>query len=198
GLAIDGWAGLAVALFIFYAGIRAARETIGPLLGQPPTRELVERIESIVLAAPEVVGVHDLVVPDYGPGRRIVSLHAEVPADGDILALHDAVDNLEKRLKDTLGCAAVIHMDPVVTGDENVDRYKAVVTELVEAIDPRLSIHDFRYVPGTTHTNLVFDVVAPYGLGMSDEALKKAVAARVRALEGNYYAVVDIDKSSLE
>ncbi len=195
GLMIDGWAGLAVALFILYSGFRAVKETIGPLLGQPPTKEFTDRIESIVLSAPEVVGVHDLMVHDYGPGRVIVSLHAEVPAGGDILALHDTVDNLEKRLRDELGCRAVIHMDPVVTGDERVDRYKAVVTELVRGVDPRLTIHDFRCVPGPTHTNLVFDVVAPYDLKLSDEALKRTIDERVRALEGSYYAVVEIDKS---
>lgn len=195
GLAIDGWTGLAVALFILYAGVRAVLDTIGPLLGQPPTKAFTGRIESLVLSAPEVVGVHDLVVHDYGPGRVAVSLHAEVPADGDILMLHDAVDNLERRLRDELGCMAVIHMDPVVAGDENVDRYKAIVTAIAQEIDPRLTIHDFRYVPGTTHTNLVFDVVAPYGLSVPDEEIKRQICSRVRALDGAYYAVVEIDKA---
>ena len=195
GLMLDGWAGALVALFILYTGYCAVKETIGPLLGGPPSEALMAQIAQIVLGEPVVVGMHDLMVHDYGPGRVIVTLHAEVPADGDILLMHDAVDNLEKRLQATLGCTAVIHMDPVVTGDAETDRYREIVQRIATDIDPRFTIHDFRYVPGTTHTNLVFDVVIPFGLSMSDEAVKAAICARVRALEGEYYAVVEIDKS---
>lgn len=195
GLMLDGWAGALVALFILYTGLQAVKETIGPLLGGPPSVALMERICEIVLAEPVVVGMHDLMVHDYGPGRVIVTLHAEVPADGDILEMHDAVDNLEKLLQTTLGCTAVIHMDPIVTGDAKTDHYREIVLQIARDIDPRFTIHDFRYVPGTTHTNLVFDVVVPFGLSMSDEAIKAAVCDRVRALEGAYYAVVEIDKS---
>ena len=195
GLMLDGIAGALVALFILYTGLSAVKETISPLLGEPPSPTLMADIAEIVQAEPVVVGMHDLMVHDYGPGRVIVTLHAEVPADGDILMMHDAVDNLEKRLQTLLGCTAVIHMDPVVTGDAETDRYREIVLAIAKDIDPRFTIHDFRYVPGTTHTNLVFDVVIPFGLAMSDEAVKAAICARVRALEGEYYAVVEIDKS---
>lgn len=197
GWQIDGWAGLAVALFILYTGFIAAKETISPLLGQPPEREYVEKIERIVLDQEGIIGVHDLVVHDYGPGRVMVSLHAEVPADGDMIHLHDTVDNLEKRLRSECGCEAVIHMDPVETNNEETNRLRAETEAILSGIDPRLSLHDFRAVPGPTHTNLVFDVVVPFGFNMTDEAVRQAVSERVHALEGTCFAVIQIDKSSV-
>jgi len=197
GIVVDGWTGLVVALFILYTGVMAARGTIGPLLGQPPTAEYVRRVEHIVLESGELIGVHDLVVHDYGPGRIMISLHGEVPGDGDMIELHDAVDNIEKRLRETLGCEAVIHMDPVALNDDRTNRLRAAVEELVRGIDAVLTVHDFRVVPGHTHTNLVFDVVVPYGFGQSDEAVVKQISKRVEALEGNCLAIVQIDKSSV-
>lgn len=197
GWRIDGWAGLAVALFIVYTGIRAAKETISPLLGQPPEREFVKRIERIVLEQPGIIGVHDLVVHDYGPGRVMVSLHAEVPADGNLIHLHDTVDNLERILRNECGCEAVIHMDPVEMDDTETNRLRAETEAVLSAIDVRLNLHDFRVVPGPTHTNLVFDVVVPFEFSMPDEAVRKAVSERVHALEGTCYAVIQIDKSSV-
>lgn len=194
---IDGYAGLAVALFILYTGVRAARETISPLLGQPPERAFVEKIERIVLGQDGVIGVHDLVVHDYGPGRVMVSLHAEVPADGDMIRLHDAVDNLEKTLRAECGCEAVIHMDPVETNNEETNRLRAETQTILSGLDERLNLHDFRVVPGPTHTNLVFDVVVPFDFPMPDDAVKKTIAERVHALEGNCFAVIQIDKPSV-
>lgn len=193
----DGYAGLLVALFIGYTGIRAAQETISPLLGQSPTREFVDKIEQIVLAQDGVIGVHDLVVHDYGPGRRMISLHAEVPADGNMILLHDTVDNLEKQLRKECGCEAVIHMDPVETNNKETNRLRAETLSILWDLDERLTLHDFRVVPGTTHTNLVFDVVVPFDFPMTDEAVRNAVNERVHALEGTCYAVIDIDKSSV-
>jgi len=192
---LDGWAGLAVALFILYSGVMAAKDTISPLLGQPPDDAFVKKIERIVLEEDDIVGVHDLVVHDYGPGRLMVSLHAEVPADGDMLLLHDTVDNVEKKLRTECGCEAVIHMDPVVLNDAETNRLHAEVDEIVRALDERLSVHDFRTVPGKTHTNLVFDVVVPYGFGMTDEQVRKEVQSRVQKQEDGCFAVVQIDKS---
>ena len=197
GWKIDGYAGLLVALFIGYTGIRAAQETISPLLGQSPTREFVDKIEQIVLAQDGVIGVHDLVVHDYGPGRRMISLHAEVPADGNMILLHDTVDNLEKQLRKECGCEAVIHMDPVETNNKETNRLRAETLSILWDLDERLTLHDFRVVPGTTHTNLVFDVVVPFDFPMTDEAVRNAVNERVHALEGTCYAVIDIDKSSV-
>lgn len=194
---VDGWAGLAVALFILYTGIQAAKETISPLLGQPPEKAFVEKIEQIVLSGKGIIGVHDLVVHDYGPGRVMVSLHAEVPADGDMIHLHDAVDNIERELKRECGCEAVIHMDPVAVNDAETNRLRAEVEALVKSMDEKLSLHDFRVVPGPTHTNLVFDLAVPFGFTMTDEALKQAIGERVHTLEGECYAVIEIDKTSI-
>ncbi len=197
GLKIDGYSGLLVALFICYTGIRAAKETVSPLLGQSPTQEFVEKIQNIVLEQDGVIGVHDLVVHDYGPGRRMISLHAEVPADGNLILLHDAVDNLEKLLRNECGCEAVIHMDPVEMNNAETNRLRTETRTILAQIDERLTLHDFRVVSGPTHTNLVFDVVVPFGFSMTDEAVRSAISERIHTLEGNCYAVIDIDKSSV-
>ena len=195
GLMIDGWCGIVVSLFIFKAGIEAARETIDPLLGAPPSKELVERISTLVLSHDIVVGIHDLIVHDYGPGRMMISLHAEVSSAGDILAIHDEIDNIERQLQKELGCHAVIHMDPVVTDDAQVTDTKRTIAQLVCTVDPSLTIHDFRMVSGPTHTNVIFDVVAPYDLPLTDAALTAQIQQEVRQLEGNYFAVVTVDKN---
>lgn len=198
GVQLDGWVGLLVALFILRAAVQAARDTLNPLLGQAPDPLLVQEIEALVLAHDRVVGIHDLVVHDYGPGRRIISLHAEVPADGQVLELHDMIDNIETELAQKLHCEAVIHMDPVVVGDPQVTELHRQVAALVRTIDPRITIHDFRMVPGSTHTNLIFDAVIPF-----DEALTRPeVAARIRQLvtemDGSYRAVVKVENSYCE
>ena len=196
-LEIDGWCGLAVSIFILISGIRAAKETISPLLGQPPTKELVERIENIVKSHPYVCGIHDLIVHDYGPGRLMVSLHAEVPADGDLRKIHDAIDNAEKELAHTLGCEAVIHMDPIETDDKLTNETKEKIARLVCEIDPRITIHDFRMVTGDTHTNVIFDAVVPFDVKLDEKEAAKRIAALVSSLDGTYYAVVNIDKTAV-
>ncbi|MDR0928884.1 MAG: cation diffusion facilitator family transporter [Oscillospiraceae bacterium] len=190
---LDGWCGALVALFILLAGARAARDTISPLLGKPAEPQFIARIEAIVHTKPEIVGMHDLIVHDYGPGRRMISLHAEVPAEGDILKLHDAVDNLEKELQETLGCQTVIHMDPILTDDALTTQTRARVAEVIKGLDVRASIHDFRMVTGPTHTNLIFDVVVPYDTGLTDRDVKQRVDHMVRALDGQFYAVIQVD-----
>lgn len=195
GLNIDGWVGLLVALFILFSAYKAAKETLSPLLGQTPDPEFVERIEQIVLSYPEVLNIHDLIVHDYGPGRVMISLHAEVPADGDLLQLHDVIDNAEHRLKKELGCMAVIHMDPIITNDAHTDALRMAVAEKVKSIDPRLTIHDFRTVPGSTHTNLIFDVVVPYDVKLTADEVRRRIGALVKELDENYFAVVQVDNS---
>ena len=195
GLNIDGWVGLLVALFILFSAYKAAKETLSPLLGQTPDPEFVERIEQIVLSYPEVLNVHDLIVHDYGPGRMMISLHAEVSADGDLLQLHDVIDNAEHRLKKELGCMAVIHMDPIITNDAHTDSLRMAVAEKVKAIDPRLTIHDFRTVSGPTHTNLIFDVVVPYDVKLTADEVRRRIGALVKELDENYFAVVQVDNS---
>lgn len=194
-LQIDGICGVLVALLIFYAGFNSAKETINPLLGQPPEPEFVERIEEIVSAEEEIIGIHDLIVHNYGPGRVMISLHAEVPADGDILALHDMIDNVEHCLKDKLHCAAVIHMDPVCTKDEQTLELKRVVTEIIKEVDPVLSIHDFRVVTGPTHTNLIFDMVVPFDFPVSDVDLADQIQKKIWKYNPVYFAVIEIDKA---
>ena len=195
GLNIDGWVGLLVALFILFSAYKAAKETLSPLLGQTPDPEFVDRIEQIVLSYPEVLNVHDLIVHDYGPGRMMISLHAEVSADGDLLQLHDVIDNAEHRLKKELGCMAVIHMDPIITNDAHTDALRIAVAEKVKTIDPRLTIHDFRTVSGPTHTNLIFDVVVPYDVKLTADEVRRRIGALVKELDENYFAVVQVDNS---
>ena len=194
---VDGACGLLVACFILYAGVKAAKETLQPLLGQPPDPAFVQRVEDIVLAHEQVLGIHDLVIHDYGPGRCMISLHAEVPAEQDILITHDMIDNIEKQLTRELGCAATIHMDPILVGDAQTDELRERAAKLVCDIDARLTIHDFRIVTGPTHTNLIFDVVAPYDLPLTDEQLRAAIEQRISLWDGNFYAVLTIDKTFL-
>ncbi len=194
-LHIDGWCGAAVALFILWSGFGAARETINPLLGQPPSPEFVEQIRSLVRAQPQIIGIHDLIVHDYGPGRRILSLHAEVPASGDILALHDVVDALEKQLNEKLGCLATIHMDPVVNDGGATTEARERVQAVVQVIDPGISIHDFRMVPGPTHTKLIFDAEVPYQCTLPDQEIRRRIQSAVQALDEAWSAVVEVEKS---
>ena len=190
---IDAWCGLAVSAFILYNGFKAAKETISPLLGQPPEKEFVDSIEAIVLSEECVHGIHDLVVHDYGPGRVMISLHAEVPADADMLETHDAIDNIERRLRQELNCEAVIHMDPILTDDETTNRLKKIVADLLSTIGEGVSIHDFRVVTGPTHTNLIFDIVIPYELKMDKKTVTEKVNTLISTIDGNFYPVFNID-----
>jgi len=196
-LSIDGWVGLAVSAFILKAGWGAMKDTIDPLLGKPADPDLVASIEQTVLAHEEISGIHDLVIHDYGPGRRMMSLHAEVSADCDILSVHDEIDNIEKELFDTYGIQSVIHMDPV-RNDEQTLQLRGKVALLVQAIDPALTIHDFRTVPGPTHTNILFDVVAPHGFRLEDDQLKVSIRQAVSVLDPSYFAVIEIDHAFTE
>jgi len=191
---IDAYCGLAVSAFILYSGIRSAKETIDPLVGQTPTREFVESIEAMARRCEYVCGVHDLVVHDYGPGRRMISLHVEVPADADILAVHDAIDNIEREMRSTLMCDAVIHMDPIETGDSLVAEAREMVLSRINKIDSRITIHDFRMVRGNTHTNLIFDAVIPYDIKMSDKEIKDLISDKISEYDDHYRTVIEIDR----
>lgn len=195
---IDAYCGLAVAAFILFAGLKSAYETIGPLLGQPPEAEFVQKIEDIVMAGKDIIGVHDLIVHDYGPGRCIISLHAEVPASGDILDIHDEIDNLERELAEKLGCIAVIHMDPVQTDNENVRRLKEIAEEKCREIYEDIRLHDFRIVEGNTHTNLIFDVVVPHGFKLNDEQIKADIEKKIKEYDKKLFTVVTVDKDFVQ
>ena len=208
-LSIDGWCGVVVACFILWAGINAARslqgleplilarETIDPLLGQPPTTEFVSEVEKLVLSYEGITGIHDLLVHDYGPGRCFISLHAEVSADGDMCALHDVIDTAERDLCEKMGCLATIHMDPLEQNDVLTNTTRERVATIVRLIDPEITIHDFRMVTGPSHTNVIFDAVVSHNCPLSDREVTRRIVEGVSALDGNYFAVVSIDRNFL-
>ena len=193
---IDGWLGICVAIVILRAGWQSARDTITPLLGTTPDPEFVQNIEETVLAHDEVIGIHDLLVHDYGPGRCMISLHAEVSACGDILLLHDAIDNIERELGEKFSCAAVIHMDPVECDNTKVTEMRQKVACLASAIDNGITIHDFRMVTGPSHTNLIFDIVLPLDSRLSPKEATAAIEKAVTVLDehGPCYAVITVDR----
>jgi len=194
GINLDGVGGMFVAGFILYTGVRAMIETVNPLLGGPPSRELVGHITDIVLSHDQVTGIHDLIVHDYGPGRCMISLHAEVPEDGDLLALHDVVDNIEHDLRDELGCLAVIHMDPISKDNENVNQLKERVEGKLKTLGDGITTHDFRIVRGPTHTNVIFDAVIPYQVKITAKEAREKIAVLIKSIDKNLNAVVDIDR----
>ena len=198
-LKIDGFCGVAVGCLIFIAGINAAKDTLNPLLGQSAEQEYVDKIEEIVLNFNKnIIGIHDLIVHDYGPGRQIISLHAEVPAEGNLLVLHDIVDNLEAKLQEEMGCVATIHMDPVVTTDVRVGILKAQCNGIIKSIGSVLTLHDFRVVFGETHTNLIFDVIIPYDFALSDTETIEMIQKKISEEVGDaYFAVVRVDKPAV-
>ena len=194
GVNADGWGGIAVACFIIFSGFKAAKETLSPLLGNPPDPQLVHDITSIVFSHSEVMNVHDLIAHDYGPGRLMVSLHAEVPGNGDIYALHDTIDTIEYELSSKLGCDAVIHMDPVSPDGTKTAHMRDELAEAAKSIDPRLSIHDFRIVDGPTHTNVIFDAVLPNDSKLTEEEAVAQLEALVHSLWQNSHPKVHIDR----
>ena len=194
GVNLDGWCGLLVGVFILYSGVQALKDTVDPLLGQAPDKALVEQIQSLVTSYPVVQGIHDMMIHDYGPGRRIVSLHAEVDAKGDILKIHDEIDNIERKLRETLNCHATIHMDPVEADNEEVRKLRLQTAKLIAGMELNLSIHDFRVVKGETHTNLIFDVVVPFECALKDSEVIEKIEEGIQQYPGNYYAVIQIDR----
>ena len=194
GFTLDGYCGLGVGVLVFWAGIRAAKETVDPLLGQAPEPAFVEQIKQTVMEDPDIIGIHDLIVHNYGPGRVLISLHAEVPSNGDVLLLHDKIDLIEHKLRDTLHCSAVIHMDPVCVDDPQTQTLKSLVEGYLASVDERLSLHDFRIVRGPTHTNLIFDVVAPFKFSMTDRQLVQEITRLIQRDNPNFFAVIEVDK----
>ena len=194
GLLLDGWFGIIVGLFILYTGGYTLKETIDLLLGQPPKQEFIEEIKAIVLSHSLVHGVHDLIVHDYGPGRVMISLHAEVAVDGDMQEIHEQIDHIEHELQEKLHCSATIHMDPIVTNDEEVLAMKARVEEMVHFLNEDFSMHDFRMVKGPTRTNLIFDVEVPRKTSYTDNEIVNWLKERIHELSGSkYFAVIQID-----
>ena len=195
---IDGWVGLAVAVFILRSGWGAAKDTINPLLGESPDPELVKQLRDLVLSHPQVVGMHDLIIHDYGPGRRLCSFHAEVPQDADILDAHDAIDHIEREIKEKFGIETTVHMDPIATADEKVNQLRRQVADLARVVEPEMTIHDFRVVRGPTHTNVIFDAVVPHKCRLTDEEVLQRLRRAVSALDPAYQAVIQIDRAYVE
>lgn len=191
---IDPYVGILVSAFILYAGYSTVKDALKPLLGEPASRELINEIKEIVLSHKSVIGVHDIIVHNYGVGRFMMSLHAEVRADCNILEIHDEIDLIEKQLCNHFRCNAVIHMDPIETDNETVNTERDFVLAAVKSIDSALSVHDFRMVSGKTHTNLIFDLCVPFGFHISDSDLIKTLDLIVKEQNSNYYIVVNIDK----
>lgn len=192
-LPVDGIGGLIVGCFILKAGYESAKETIEPLLGMAPSKEFVEEIEKEVLSHKPISGIHDLVVHDYGPGRVMVSLHAEVPGNMDVFELHDVIDIAEVSVSMKLGCHCVIHMDPVDCDNPQLDELKTILREELDKIDSNISFHDVRIVPGITHTNLIFDVVKPFECKLNDEELKQKIFNTMLERCKNVFCVITVD-----
>ena len=195
---IDGYAGLIVALFIFYAGFRSIKETMDPLLGQAPEPDFVQSIRDIVERYEEIIGVHDLIVHDYGPGRRIISLHCEVSEDGNMVELHEIIDRCERQLMDELGCMATIHMDPITINNERVNFLKTTILTEIHKYNSKITIHDFRVVDGPTQTNVIFDAVMPNDLKVSEKDMRKKLEDIIKGLPGNCVGVITIDRQFSE
>ena len=196
-LPVDAAAGILVSLFIFKAGWDSLKATIDPLLGRPMDPELAKEIDELVVSHEFILGIHDLVYHDYGPGRAMMSFHAEVPAEGDMLVIHDMIDHIERELKAKHHIEAVIHMDPVVM-DESTIALRDQIEELAKTIDPSLSIHDFRITAGPLHTNLLFDLLIPYQCPLPPDVVRACLTQEIKNLSDRYFPVFHIDRSFVE
>lgn len=194
GVDIDGYMGVAVAVVIFIAGIKILNDTKNSILGEAPSDEVVEGIKAIVAEFPEALGIHDMVVHSYGPGHFVANLHVEVDGSRDIFESHDMIDLIEKRLNAELGIQSNIHMDPIVVDDEEVNNMRAFVLDRVKTVDERFEIHDFRFVRGKTHTNLLFDISVPFEVKLTDDEIKAAVQGRIAEEKPDHFVIVNVDR----
>ena len=191
---IDGYVGILVALFIFKAGFEAAKESLTPLIGERPDSEYVKEIESTVMSYEGIIGIHDLIVHNYGVGSNIISLHAEVPSEMGFMEAHELIDEIEIALKTKYAAVATVHMDPVETTNETAQRYKELVKSFITEISPEISMHDFRMTDGIKNRNLIFDVVVPYSFKMNDNAIKALICEKIKREDENLNAVITVDK----
>ena len=194
GIDLDGWVGLAVAAFILWSGLGLVREAINPLLGKPASPETIQLIQNTILAHNDILGTHDLIVHDYGPGRVFASIHAEVDASIDILVSHELIDAIEHELLRDTGIAVVIHLDPIVVNDTRVTALREWISHDITSIDSSLSIHDLRIVPGENRTNVIFDCFEPYSVSLDEEELKATISQRVSVKFPGYKCVIQIDR----
>lgn len=195
GYEVDGYVGIIVALFILYSGYDILRDILNPLLGEMPDKELIESIENKILSYDGIVNIHDLVVHNYGPNRYFASVHAEVDAKEDIMKSHDLIDNIERDFAREFDISLVIHLDPVITDDEEINGLRSMTDKIVKSIDERLTMHDFRVVKGETHTNLIFDVVVPVDYDIKSSKLVSMIEKEIQNKDETYFAVVTVDKN---
>lgn len=193
GFNLDGYMGCVVALFIIITGFKLVNETISPLLGTAPTKDLVEKIFKKILSYEGIIGLHDLTVHSYGASECFASVHCEVSAHQDIMISHDIIDNIERDFLKDMGIHLVIHLDPIITDDERTNELKAVVEELLAKVSPNISMHDFRVVWSVTHSNLIFDLVVPFHFKWSDGVLAEKVSEMIHNINESYYSVITID-----
>ncbi len=191
---IDAYIGAAVSIVIFIAGLKILGDTKDLILGEAPDREFIDRVLEITKKYPEVLGIHDMLVHSYGHDRYFVSFHAEVDGTKDVFLSHDVIDNIEKHIREELHSACTIHLDPIVTDDEKVAEMRDKVAKIVSTFDSRMKIHDFRFVEGITHTNLIFDIAAPFEFKMTDDEIREKVSSLISVIDKNYFAIIDIDR----
>ena len=194
-LQLDGWIGLAVAIFILISGFGLIKNTIDPMLGKAPDEEFVKSIHDKIMSYEGVLGVHDLIIHDYGPSRKFASVHVEMAAEDDPLKSHDVIDNIEYDFMDEFGLNLIVHYDPIITKNDVVNNMRYEITQIVQSINKSLTIHDLRVVPGITHTNLVFDCLANFELSMSDYELKCAISDAVKTIHPEYNCIITIDRN---
>lgn len=193
GITIDGYVSILVAIFILITGVKALKETIDILLGSKPDKEFIDQISEFVKKYPMIAGIHDIMVHDYGPGRKIVSFHAEVPADANICEAHDIIDELEQDMLKEFKCITTIHMDPIVVNDAKINEAKASVEKIVKEINENYSIHDFRMTDGGKRINLIFDLVIPRDDKINKDALRKEIIEKIKKIDSKYYVVFTIE-----
>ncbi len=194
-LHIDGWLGIIVAGFVFKAGLEIFRDTLSSLIGQPPSKELVEELKAKILSYDHVSGIHDLIMHNYGPDHFFATVHVEIPSDIDVMMGHDIIDNIENDIKKQMGIELTIHYDPLVVNNERVNELKEMTLNVVKRIDSDISIHDFRVVDGPMHTNLIFDVVIPYDFKEKSGELISEIRLRISEINNSYFAIIKVEHS---
>ena len=197
GISVDAYSGILVSLFIIFTGVGLIKETLSPLIGQSPDPEFVKEITDLVLSSPNIIGIHELTVHNYGPGKSMISMHAEMPAEKNIIELHEEIDLMEKKLKEKFGCSAIIHMDPIVTSDVNVQLIREKISSLVKMIHENAKVYDLRIVPGDK-VNLIFHVSVPYDMPKTDEEIKSSLSLGIKTLDESYESQIEVDRVYFE
>lgn len=197
GINIDGYAGVIVAVFVLYSGYETAKDTLQPLLGMPPDPNFVKDIQNCVLENEKIHGIHDMIIHDYGPSRTIVSLHAEIPSDINLIEAHEIIDEAEERIKRKFDCDISIHLDPIVLNDEFHNEVKEKVQGIIKEISPDLEFHDFRVIRKVVQTKIVFDVEIPFTFEMSDDEVVREIKSKIKDIDESYYPVINVDKKSI-